>query len=94
MRILEIGIENVRGLPDLHLKPNADTLVIWGPNGAGKSTIIKMLMGVLNPTAGNVRVLGRDVCDEPEEIRQRVGYVPEMHFMVPTLDPSDFDFIP
>jgi ABC-2 type transport system ATP-binding protein len=52
-----------------------------GPNGAGKSTTIKMLMGLLSPTAGKARVLGRNVADDSEEIRQRVGYVPEMHFM-------------
>lgn len=57
------------------------TFGLIGPNGAGKSTIIKMLMGVLTPTAGTVRVLGRDVGEEPVEIRQRVGYVPEAHYM-------------
>ncbi len=57
------------------------TIGLIGPNGAGKSTTIKMLMGLLSPTAGKARVLGRNVADEPEEIRQRVGYVPEMHFM-------------
>ena len=57
------------------------TFGLIGPNGSGKSTTIKMLMGVLSPTAGTVRVLGRDVAAEAVEIRQRVGYVPELHFM-------------
>ena len=57
------------------------TFGLIGPNGAGKSTTIKMLMGLITPTAGSVRVLGRDAGNEAMEIRQRVGYVPEMHFM-------------
>ena len=42
------------------------TLGLIGPNGAGKSTTIKMLMGLLNPTAGTAQVLGRDVCTQVE----------------------------
>ncbi|MGI9427833.1 MAG: ABC transporter ATP-binding protein [Bythopirellula sp.] len=57
------------------------TFGLIGPNGAGKSTTIKMLMGLLSPTAGQVHVLGLDVAESPVEIRQRVGYVPEAHFM-------------
>ena len=57
------------------------TFGLIGPNGAGKSTTIKMLMGLLKPTAGTVRVLGRNPDDEAVEIKQRVGYVPEMHYM-------------
>lgn len=57
------------------------TFGLIGPNGAGKSTTIKMMMGILRPTAGTIRVLGRDVATEAEEIKQRVGYVPELHFM-------------
>jgi ABC-2 type transport system ATP-binding protein len=48
-----------------------------GPNGAGKSTTIKMLTGLLGPTAGKMRVLGRDVEMEPLEVKQRIGVVPE-----------------
>lgn len=57
------------------------TFGLIGPNGSGKTTTIKMLMGVLLPTAGSVRVLGHDVIGEPVDMRQRVGYVPEMHYM-------------
>jgi ABC-2 type transport system ATP-binding protein len=48
-----------------------------GPNGAGKSTTIKMLTGLLAPTAGRVRVLGRDIAAEPLEVKRRIGVVPE-----------------
>ena len=50
-----------------------------GPNGAGKSTTIKMLTGLLAPTAGSIRVLGRDLADQQEalEVKRRTGVVPE-----------------
>jgi len=48
-----------------------------GPNGAGKSTTIKMLTGLLAPTRGRVRVLGRDIEKEPLEVKRRIGVVPE-----------------
>jgi ABC-2 type transport system ATP-binding protein len=48
-----------------------------GPNGAGKSTTIKMLTGLLAPTSGNIRVLGRDLAEEPLEVKRRIGVVPE-----------------
>jgi ABC-2 type transport system ATP-binding protein len=48
-----------------------------GPNGAGKSTTIKMLTGLLAPTSGKIRVLGRDLSEEPLEVKRQIGVVPE-----------------
>jgi ABC-2 type transport system ATP-binding protein len=59
--------------------PRGSTFGLLGPNGAGKSTTIKMLMGMLSITAGRAAVLGIDVQLDPTQVKQRVGYVPELH---------------
>ena len=46
-----------------------------GPNGSGKSTIIRMLCGLIAPTAGTARVAGFDIQKQTEEIRQNIGYM-------------------
>ena len=48
-----------------------------GPNGAGKSTTIKMLTGLLGPTAGRIQILGRDLIKNPVEVKRQIGVVPE-----------------
>src|ERR1700741_83451 len=48
-----------------------------GPNGAGKSTTIKMLTGLLVPTAGRVSLLGMDFAQHPVEVKRQIGVVPE-----------------
>jgi len=46
-----------------------------GPNGAGKSTVIRMLCGILEPTAGSATILGYDLLQETEKIKSYIGYM-------------------
>ncbi len=46
-----------------------------GPNGSGKTTTIRMLCGLLHPTAGSARVMGVDVVRDPEGVKPRIGYM-------------------
>src|SRR5215210_2589329 len=46
-----------------------------GPNGSGKTTTMRMLLGLLHPTAGSARILNHDVSAETELIRPQVGYM-------------------
>jgi len=61
--------------------PAGCTYGFIGPNGAGKSTTIRMLMGMLRISSGTATVLGTDVGKDPDGVKQRVGYVPEQHFI-------------
>src|SRR5258706_1847861 len=48
---------------------------LLGSNGAGKTTAIRMLCGLLTPTAGTAQVLGIDVIRDPEAVKRRIGYM-------------------
>jgi ABC-2 type transport system ATP-binding protein len=56
---------------------SGEVLGLLGPNGAGKSTTLKMLTGLLQPSAGTIRFAGRDVREDLIGYKRRIGYVPE-----------------
>ncbi|HLF27702.1 MAG TPA: ABC transporter ATP-binding protein [Anaerolineae bacterium] len=52
-----------------------------GPNGAGKTTTIRILVGLLRPTAGTARIAGYDVVKEPLKVKASIAYLPEQPFL-------------
>ncbi|MDK1385710.1 ABC transporter ATP-binding protein [Sinorhizobium sp. 8-89] len=54
-----------------------ETVALVGHNGAGKTTLIKLMLGLIRPTAGTVRVLGENPATGDFAVRQRLGYLPE-----------------
>jgi ABC-2 type transport system ATP-binding protein len=61
-----------------------------GPNAAGKTTTIRLLAGLIKPTAGTARVAGFDVQRQPLEARRRLAYVPDFPFLYDKLTPWEF----
>ncbi|HMP58192.1 MAG TPA: ABC transporter ATP-binding protein, partial [Gemmatales bacterium] len=57
--------------------PAGSVFALLGENSAGKTTSLKMLMGLLQPTSGRVRLLGQDAWAHAAQLRPRLGYVPE-----------------
>ena len=68
---------DVIALHDVQLQVPPGRTGLVGANGAGKTTLIKILLGILTPSAGKVEVFGQDVASDPLAIRSRVGYMPE-----------------
>lgn len=65
---------------DLEIPPG-EFFGCLGPNGAGKTTTIKMMVGILKPTRGSVRIGGHDITAEPEKAKAIIGYIPDRPFI-------------
>ncbi|MBA2639887.1 MAG: ABC transporter ATP-binding protein [Nocardioidaceae bacterium] len=73
-----------QAVEDVSLEVNRSEVVgLLGPNGAGKTTVIKMLLGLVHPDAGDVMLLGRPATDPTA--RARIGYLPELFRYQPWL---------
>src|SRR5512136_2370942 len=74
--------KKVQALRSLDLKVQQNSIFgFLGPNGAGKTTTIKLLLGLIRPTAGSATLFGMDTVRQSVDIRARVGYLPqEPHF--------------
>ncbi len=68
---------------------DGEVLGFLGANGAGKSTTIRMLCGLLLPTAGTAKVLGIDVGRDPEAVKKRIGYMSQRFSLYEELTVSD-----
>ena len=73
-------------LDGISIKIKSGATGLLGPNGAGKSTLIKTLLGLIQITSGDGKVLGYDIRTQGDLIRQRIGYMPEYDCLTPGLE--------
>jgi ABC-2 type transport system ATP-binding protein len=59
--------------------PRGSVFGFLGPNGAGKTTVLRLVLGLLQPDSGDIRVLGLDPARQAREVRLRTGYVAQLH---------------
>lgn len=78
-------------LTDLSLTvPRGVLYGLLGPNGAGKTTALRIIAGILEPTAGTVTVGGFDVQKDPEHAKSRLGFIPDRPFIYEKLTGGEF----
>ena len=82
MNIIEVNrltksYGKARGIEDVNFDvKEGEIFGLIGPNGAGKSTIIRILLSLIHPTRGSVKIFGKDCTKHASEIMQQVGYLP------------------
>jgi len=83
--------DKVIAVNDLNLEIGSGEIFgFLGPNGAGKTTTIKLLAGLLRPTAGRAFVCGYDLQENPVEAKKLLGYIPDQPFLYPKLTGEEF----
>jgi ABC-2 type transport system ATP-binding protein len=79
----------VTALHELTVRFEPGIVGLVGANGAGKSTLLKLVLGLLTPTSGRVHVLGLDPIADTDEVRTKVGYMPEHDCLPPDLTAAE-----
>ena len=70
--------------------PRGELFGFLGPNGAGKTTTLRMIAGILQPTAGTVRIAGVDLATDPVAAKARLGFIPDRPFIYEKLTGAEF----
>ena len=70
--------------------PRGELFGFLGPNGAGKTTTMRMISGILQPTAGTVRIAGHDLRTDPLRAKRALGFIPDRPFVYEKLTGMEF----
>ncbi|HEX7713924.1 MAG TPA: ABC transporter ATP-binding protein, partial [Bacillota bacterium] len=71
-----------------------EILGFLGPNGAGKSTTMNIITGYISATEGTVKVDGRDILEDPQAVKEKIGYLPEFPPLYPEMTVQEYlDFV-
>lgn len=70
--------------------PTGEIFGFLGPNGAGKTTTLRMIAGILQPSAGTVTIGGIDLATNPTEAKSKLGFIPDRPFIYEKLTGSEF----
>ncbi len=78
------------GVRDLSLEVKSGVIGLLGPNGAGKTTLMQMIATITRPTSGRILFHEQDVTKRPNELRRRLGYLPQDFGVYDNLTASEF----
>ena len=80
-----------RAVDNLNLKVDKGEIFgFLGPNGAGKTTTIKMIAGILLPTAGSIAIGGINMATQPEAAKRKIGFIPDRPYLYEKLTGMEF----
>src|SRR3954451_24802340 len=70
--------------------PDGELFGFLGPNGAGKTTTLRMIAGILQPTAGTIHLAGIDLSRDPLAAKSKLGFIPDRPFIYEKLTGAEF----
>ena len=82
--------KNVTALDGVSLQLNQGVVGLIGHNGAGKTTLMQMMATLTRPTSGQILYHGKDITKSPQDIRRRLGYLPQDFGVYPNLTALEF----